>query len=92
VSLKRLSKLFMVLGLVGLVVLTGAIAVPASATAPECVLSTSAAHIRAEIPSAFLQPVVLCDVGNLLDAYVPPVGPHTFRDLIPSAFLQPVVP
>lgn len=91
-SFNRLSKLFMVLSLVGVVVLSGAVAAPASATVPECVLSPSAVHIRTEIPSEFIQPVVLCEVDDLLDASVPPVGPHTFRDLIPSEFIQPVVP
>ena len=91
-TLNRLSKLFMVLVAVGLVALTSAIAAPASATAPDCKLSPSAVHFRAEIPSVFIQPVVPCDVDDLLDASVPPMGPHTFRDLIPSEFIQPVVP
>lgn len=91
-SLNRLSKLFIVVGLVGVVVLAIAVAIPASATAPNCDLAPAAMPIRAEIPSEFIQPVLPCAVDDLPDTSVPPIGPHTLRDLIPSEFIQPIAP
>ncbi len=51
----------------------------------------SAARVRAEIPSNFMQPVVPYDASEVSpDDYIRAVGPHTIRDEIPSEFIYPL--
>ncbi len=51
----------------------------------------SAARVRAQIPSDFIQPVVPYDASEVSpDDYIRAVGPHTIRDEIPSEFIYPL--
>lgn len=90
-SLNRLSKLFIIAGLVGIVIFSIGIAFPTSAAAPSCAASSSVPNVRAEIPAEFIQPVVDCDADALGGGFIPSVGPHTLRDEIPSEFVQPIM-